>query len=238
VSIINFHNQKNEMKFFLFISLVTLWLGLAMESHHDSSERSGRAMHIIEEEEHKAAQRNFFIEHIRNSNGDSDLHTLDQNIRQLQSKKPNAITPMKSPTKSPVLRTRIPVKPTRVPVKRTRNPAKATKVPVAPSRVGELEPIQIFIPTNIPSPSVAKKPQTRFIPTPPPRDTGRSCPTPESPSWQSLADSSGGQLKKCFKDSDCADYHPEEGPACCSHPFCICATIYDYYQFDFQCLSF
>jgi hypothetical protein len=49
-----------------------------MESRHDSSERSGRAMHIIEEEEHKAAQRNFFIEHIRNSNGDSDLHTRSE----------------------------------------------------------------------------------------------------------------------------------------------------------------
>jgi hypothetical protein len=239
--------QKNMMKSFLFICLWTLWYGLAMESHIDSKERLDTAMHIEEKYEHESAQTNFHIDHLPTFDS-----TADQNNRQLQSKKPNTVKtpvkpPVRIPSKSPVRRTRIPVKPTRIPVKRTRIPVKATKVPVAPSRVGELEPtekpqsipLQIFIPTSIPSPMVSKKPpQIRFVPTPPPRDTGRSCPTPESSSWQVLADASGGLLKKCFKDSDCADYHPEDGPACCSHPYCICATVYDYYQYDFQCLSF
>jgi hypothetical protein len=225
-----------------------------MESEHDSPELSDVAIDRIHFHDLESAQRTSPIVHIHSSDSDSNLHPLDQHIRKLQSKNPNRIVstkaPTKSPVKSPVLRTRkptrAPFKPTRAPVKRTRVPVKATKEPVAPSRVGELEPtklplskpFQLFIPTNIPSPRVSKKPQTRFVPTPPPRDTGRSCPTPQSPSWQALADASGGELKKCSKDSDCADYHPEDGVACCSHPYCICATVYDYYYYDFQCLSF
>jgi hypothetical protein len=66
--------------------------------------------------------------------------------------------------------------------------------------------------------------------------TTRVCPTSESSSWQALAESSP-ILKMCYVNEDCADYLPEEGPACCSHPFCICTTIYPGYQRDFDCVN-
>jgi hypothetical protein len=76
-----------------------------------------------------------------------------------------------------------------------------------------------------------------FMPTPPPIDTGRACPTPDSLPWQALADSSP-LLQSCDVDSDCADYFPEDGPSCCSWPFCVCATVYPGHDTEFKCVNY
>lgn len=75
-----------------------------------------------------------------------------------------------------------------------------------------------------------------FRPTPPQHDTGRSCPTGDL-SWQELADESPF-LQSCKVDSDCYDYYPQDGPACCSYPFCVCATIFNNYEAEFKCVGF
>jgi hypothetical protein len=76
-----------------------------------------------------------------------------------------------------------------------------------------------------------------FMPTPPHIDTGRACPTPDSLPWQALADNSP-LLQSCDVDSDCAEYFPEDGPSCCSWPFCVCATVYPGHEAEFKCVNF
>ena len=138
--------------------------------------------------------------------------------------------PPANPTPAPVSPSPAPVSPSPAPVSPIVILADETLAPVSPSPApSEQTPPPVKTPIIISGPT--------FHPTPMPKETGRSCPTAESPPWQLLADNSDF-LQSCDTDADCINYFPEIGPACCSHPFCVCATLYRNYQKEFECISF
>jgi hypothetical protein len=129
--------------------------------------------------------------------------------------KPTSV-PVPAPTSKPT------TKPTSVPVPApTTDPIPVPDQSAQPTAKPTASPVKVTPLPNTPTvrPTPAPTPTFAYV-TPPPQQTNRFCPSPDSAIWQSLP---GTQA--CRRDSDCAGYLPQFGTACCQWPQCVCTTI-------------
>lgn len=112
----------------------------------------------------------------------------------------------------------------------------ATPAPVV--KAATPAPIRTMLPTKTPTPPPTPYP-TKAQQVVNNSPGARTCPTQQSQFFWELQDSSD-YVVPCYTNEDCKDYNPVEAlgePACCSYPYCVCATIYEGSEENFQCTT-